>query len=33
MGSATLYQLARRGVKAIGEGAEYVPLVLRSHAI
>jgi sarcosine oxidase len=58
MGSATLYQLARRGVRAIGidrfdpphdrgsshgetritrqaigEGAEYVPLVLRSHAI
>ncbi|RIH83849.1 N-methyl-L-tryptophan oxidase [Calidithermus roseus] len=58
MGSAALYQLARRGMKAIGidrfdpphdrgsshgetritrqaigEGAEYVPLVLRSHAI
>jgi sarcosine oxidase len=58
MGSATLYQLARRGVRAIGidrfqpphdqgsshgesritrqavgEGAEYVPFVLRSHEI
>jgi sarcosine oxidase len=58
MGAATLYQLARRGVRAIGvdrftpphsfgsshgetritrqaigEGAAYVPLVLRSHAI
>ncbi|MBI1737409.1 MAG: N-methyl-L-tryptophan oxidase [Candidatus Rokubacteria bacterium] len=58
MGSATLYQLARRGVRAvgidrftpphdrgsshgesritrqaIGEGEEYVPLVLRSHEI
>ncbi|HPU15317.1 MAG TPA: FAD-dependent oxidoreductase, partial [Polymorphobacter sp.] len=58
MGAATLYQLAKRGVRAIGfdrftpphafgsshgetritrqaigEGAGYVPLVLRSHEI
>src|SRR5579871_4193009 len=58
MGAATLYQLAKRGVsaigvdrhvpphehgsshgetritrRAVGEGADYVPLVTRSHAI
>src|SRR5215831_12258184 len=33
MGSAILYQLAKRGVHAVGEGGDYAPLVINSHRI